>query len=111
MKIYFEDGVLTATQHLKLGCKRTVNASTGYSNNVDVLNKWKYEYPENDAIYTNSLAALSNHYCWNDELGIPELYIRSSKTNEFVRVDELTNRELRAEDDLLNLYLSGEFNS
>ena len=108
MKIYFEDGPLTAGQSLKLGCRYIVNAATGYSDNERTFDRIKEEEP-NVSVYTNSLVAIKNSYCWNDELQVPELYLRSSKTGEFVRVDTLTDRALRMPHHLLNLYTSGAF--
>lgn len=108
MKIYFEDGPLTATQSLKLGCDYIVNAATGYSDNEQTFKRIKDEEP-NASVYTNALGAISNYYCWNDELKVPELYLRSSKTGEFVRVDSLTDRAIRMPNHLLNLYFSGAF--
>lgn len=106
MKIYFEDGPLTATQSLKLGCRYIINAATGYSNNEKTLDRIKKEEPD-VSVYTNSLVAIKNSYCWNDKLQVPELYLRSSKTGEFVRVDQLNNVTLHMRHHLLNLYMSG----
>lgn len=106
MKIYFEDGVLTATQSLELGCRYIVNASTGYSDNEKTFDRIREEEP-NVSVYTNSLVAIKNSYCWNEELQVPELYLRSSKTGEFVRVDKITDRALHMRHHLLNLYMSG----
>lgn len=110
MKIYFEDGVLTATQSLQLGCDHIINASTGYSNNERVLDRIMKEKP-NASIYTNSVVPLidSAIYCWDDNAKVFELYIRDNKTNEFLRVDKLTNRELRFGHNLMKMYRSGEF--
>lgn len=108
MKIYFEDGVLTATQSLALGCDHIINAATGYSNNVSALDVIQNHNP-NASIYTNSLAALSNVYCWNRALGVPELYLRAGKDKTFTRVDALTDKELHECHNLMALYQNGGF--
>lgn len=108
MKVYFEDGVLTGTTHLKLGCRYAINASVGYSNNEQVFDRILKDEPD-VSVYTNSLVPLlySDIYCWNKDLGVFELYIR--KNDEFIRVDELTNRQLRFGHNLLRLWRAGEF--
>lgn len=108
MKVYFEDGVLIAGNSLKNGCRYIINAATGYSDNEKVLDRIMREEP-NVSVYTNSLVALKNLYCWNDELHIPELYLRSSKTGEFVRVDTLTDKEIRKPHNLMSMWINGAF--
>jgi hypothetical protein len=106
MKIYFEDGVLFASESLKHGCRYIVNAASGYSDNERVFDRIMRDEPD-VSVYTNSLVALKNSYCWNDDLQLPELYLRSSKTGEFVRVDELTGGKIAMRHHLLHLYMSG----
>lgn len=85
-----------------------IDASRGYSSCKNILNYAKLAYP-NDSIYTNSLAALSNEYCWNDELGVAELYLRDAITKKFVRVDMLTDKEIRKAHNLMNMYMNCAF--
>lgn len=108
MKIYFEDGVLTATQQLKLGSDYFINAANGYSANERALDRIKETVPD-AIVYTNSLVPLlySDIYCWDNEAKIFELYIRQG--DDFVRVDKLTNRELRFGHNLFRLWRAGEF--
>ena len=61
------------------------------------------------SVYTNSLVALKNSYCWNDELQVSELYLRSSKTGDFVRVGTLTDKEIRKPHNLMSMWINGAF--
>lgn len=107
MKIYFEDG------HLVLGryapdFNFVVDAEHGYSNNKKYLDFLQNTVPD-CSVYTNSLVALDNRYCWNDALRVPGLYLRAGEENEFKRVDELTDKELREGHNLLALFCNGGF--
>lgn len=107
MKIYFEDGYLVLGRHAP-DFNFVVDAQAGYSSNESYLN-FLHKYVPDCAIYTNSLVAISNSYCWNDELKVPELYLRAGENNEFKRVDELTDRELRCGHNLLALFRNNGF--
>lgn len=114
MKIYFEDGKLQDVALIKFetGCDFdfTVDAANGYSFCEDRFEITKRFHPE-CSIYTNSLMALDNRYVWNDQLGVPELYLRHKDTCVFTRIDKLTTRELRQGHNLMKMYMAGEFDS
>lgn len=111
MKIYFVDGPLT--EYIFFTSKEhhaCIDAGYGVSYCEDMLNLNK-EYETNICIYTNSILAWNNKYVWNEELGVPEIYVIDKHDNSrWHRIDELTNRTLREEHNLLKLYLAGEFN-
>ena len=90
MKIYFEDGELVQSGYF--ANYNRINAKYGVSANMvrlDVLRK-----TEPDAIvYTNSILAFSNEYAWNEELKVPEIYIRAGEHMIFTRIDKLTTRD------------------
>lgn len=109
MKIYFEDGAL-AFNLLEVDCDFRIDAANGHSFCEKRLRTAKERYP-NCAIYTNSLVALDNKFVWNDELKVPELYLRDRTTQKFVRVDELTDRELREGHALMKMYINGAFDN
>lgn len=109
MIIFFEDGRLRDCNLLPFDYEYEIDAKDGYSSNLEELNNIKEITTSSDIIYTNSLVALDNRYCWNAKLGVPELYIRAGANQEFVRVDKLTNKELREAHNLLKMYTNGEF--
>ena len=107
MKIYFEDGELRADFTLSPRPDFRIDASLGPSANEKSLNEILENNP-NAVVYTNSLIALSNRYCWDSRISTPELYIRGEKMS-FQRVDSLTEREIREAHNLLYMYLNGAF--
>lgn len=107
MKIYFEDNWLVPWTQMPV-TDAVLNAGAGISLNTRSFEDLLKHHPD-ATVYTNSFVALDNKYCWNAELGVPELYIRERPNGEFIRVDQLTNRELREGHNLLKMYCSGEF--
>ena len=103
MKIYFEDGELNREFKYDF----IVDAKYGYTQNDCMLYYIKEEFYDDVSVYTNSLVALSNLYAWNNELKVPEIYL--VRNNDFVRVDKLTNRELREGHNIRKMFMSGEF--
>ena len=108
MKIYFEDGPLYSRHSLKIGCDHIINAATGYSQNEEAFDRLFREKP-NCSVYTNSIVAMTKgqKYCWNKELETYELYLK--RGNEFVRIDELTDRQLRLAHNIYCMWLAGVF--
>ena len=108
MKIYFEDGNLVTSDYLPIDHCIVVNAGSGVNSNINVLNLIKENNP-NATVYTNSIFAFSNIYAWNEELKVPEIYIRAGEHMLFTRIDKLTTRELREGHNLAKMYVAGEF--
>ena len=108
MKIYFEDGVLQFSQTLPFEYEHRIDGQYGYSSNKNDLD-YLLNFKPSAIVYTNSLVALNSKYAWNTELGVPELYIRVGEHDLFMRIDKLTNRELKQAHNLEKLYISGEF--
>ena len=110
MKIYFEDGRLkkdVLNGAIPHRIDLMLDATNGYSYCTNYLLKMsKDNY--NAVVYTNEITALSNEYAWNEELEIPEVYIRN-KDGEFICIDDLTERKLREGHDIMRLYIGGEF--
>ena len=108
MKIYFEDGEIVSSGYLPIDRYIVVNAASGVSRNIAVLNDIKETEPD-AIVYTNSIFAFNNIYAWNEELKVPEIYIRAGEHMLFTRIDKLTDRELREGHNLAKMYISGEF--
>lgn len=108
MKIYFEDGQLHRPNSINFKYHYLVDARYGYTSNAALLNCIKNL--DNDvSVYTNSVVALNNDFAWNDVLKVPEIYL--VKEDEFIRIDKLTDRELREGHNIMKMYMSGEFNN
>lgn len=105
MKVYFADG--TMNKHLMKGIygKRAVVSSLHglFECKKDLEHYQEFGY----VVMTNSPLALDNKYVWNEELGVPELYLHSN--GKWVRVDKLTDRKLTQGHNLFKLYMAGEF--
>ena len=120
MKIYFEDGTLdnmlnlyNASAFEGSNVPYIIDAKNGYTVNeieLEGLLKMEEMHSMKITVYTNSLIALSNRYCWNSELNIPELYFRNIPMGNFIRVDELTDKEIRKSHNLMQMYMHGAFN-
>lgn len=107
MKIYFEDGILRSNNDLPVTPDHIVDASDDVSQNMDMLYSLRMHEPS-CTVYTNSILAFSNRYAWNEELQIPEIYIRK-ENRAFVNITHFTNRELKGGHNLAKMYISGEF--
>jgi hypothetical protein len=112
MKIYFEDGNLRGYTSQFTGIPEvvnfTLNACRGVTENIEVLEDIHEVHPD-FVIYTNSIFAFNNMYAWNEELKAPEIFIRAGESGQWVRIDKLTNRELRRAHNLAYMYVAGEF--
>jgi hypothetical protein len=108
MKIYFEDGELMHYSVLPIMPKYEVHADKGVTDNIELLDLILEKDPD-AVVYTNSIFAFNNMYAWNEELKAPEIFIRAGESGQWVRIDKLTNRELRRAHNLANMYVAGEF--
>lgn len=110
MIVYFEDGPITNNSvFLNNGEEALkVDAGMGYSHCRRKLRYIKDNYPFDTKVYTNSLDAFSNFWCWDDEKKMPMIYIKG-KNGEWRLINELTDRELRMMHNLEKLYVSGVF--
>lgn len=108
MKIYFEDGKLVDTKRLPVRPDFIINAADGVSENINSLDNLLMNNRD-CIIYTNSLLAFSNRYAWNENLRIPEIYIRDNEHGLFMNIVNFTNRELRECHNLAKMYVNVEF--
>ena len=112
MIIFFEDGPLVYPCPTSLWANGiepiNVDAGMGYRHCRNRLKYIDENYPFNTEVYTNSLDAFSNYWCWDEEKNIPMIYIKD-KNNNWKLINELTTRELRRGLALEKLYTNGEF--
>lgn len=108
MKIFFEDGKLLDKDLLGFDCQFYIEAGDGYSFCEGALEIVRENFPS-AVVYTNFLPALNNKYAWNDDLSVPEIYMRYEKDQKFYRIDKLTQRELRKAHNIMKLYMNFEF--
>jgi hypothetical protein len=108
MKIYFEDGDLLHDDCLPFEATFIVQANRGVTANIWTLDMLKEKRPCT-TVYTNSIFAFNNAYAWNEELKAPEIFIRAGERQWWVRIDKLTNRELKQGHNLAKMYVTGEF--
>ena len=114
LKIYFEDSRLYNTDTLSFEPDYVVDASLGvthslnYLNNLDELSRMRNK---DFILYTNSILALSNRYAWNEKTNSSEIYIRRWKDEDFININDLTNREIRYAHNIAKMYINGEFNN
>lgn len=110
MKIYFEDGELKHYSEIPFRVDSVIQASRGVTQNIELLTALMNWNP-NATIYTNSIFAFDNKYAWNDDVKAPEVFIRAGRNKEFIRIDKLTDKELRRPHNLAHMYVSGAFNT
>lgn len=110
MKIYFEDGELRHYTQIPFEVDLAVQANRGVTQNIEILDAFA-EHSYDATVYTNSIFAFNNMYAWNEELKVPEIYIRAGEHMVFTRIDKLTNRELRQGHNLAKMYVAGEFDN
>lgn len=114
MKIYFVDGYINEDikNMVDVECGKdnyiTLCEGQGYSSTENFINKIYYEW-EVENLLTNCIIALSTNYCWNEELNIPEIYLWRHNIKQFVRIDMLTEKELRRAHNIEKLYRTRVF--
>lgn len=64
---------------------------------------------DDDTVITNSVAALSTIYGWDNINNRPDIYIYNKNKKSFVNIIFLTERELQEGHNIFNLYRKGEF--
>ena len=90
------------------GYECTINAAYGYSRCKEILDSIIEDQPDT-VVLSNSLVALDNTYCWDEETNSCELYIYDKRKDEFVKAQDLTEREIKQGHNLEALYRNGAF--
>lgn len=109
MIVFFKDGSIT-NDSLFIDGKEVlkVDAGMGYSHCRKRLRYIQDNYPFDTEVFTNSLDAFSNFWCWDDKKNMPLIYVQN-EDGDWKFINELTNRELRIGHNLEKLYVNGEF--
>lgn len=110
MIVYFENGSITnEVLYSSTGEELIkVDAGMGYNHCRRRLRYIQDNYPFDTKVYTNSLDAFSNFWCWDYEKKMPMIYVRDAN-GKWNLISELTTRELRIGHNLEKLYVNGEF--
>lgn len=109
MIVYFEDGyIMNESIAIETGAFIKIDAAMGYSNCRRSLRYIKDNHPFDTKVYTNSLDAFSNFWCWDEEKKTPMIYIRDEH-GKWKLIQEMTDRELRVAHNLEKLYVNGVF--
>lgn len=85
-----------------------IDAGNGFTYCRKMLRWICNHLPFDTPVYTNSLDAFSNTWCWDDEKRIPMIYVRN-KNGEWTLISELTDKYLRRAHNLEKLYINGYF--
>lgn len=110
MIIYFEDGSITNESIYSVTGEELikVDAANGYTANYNRLVAIEKERDFDTKIYTNSLVALSNRWCWDERNKIPQLYIRN-KDGEWENATHFAYSNIRQVNNLAKMYVNGLF--
>lgn len=108
MKIYFENGELSPEIEFDFHVDYYCDATYGYSQNVFDLNMY-LNASKNAVVYTNSLAALSMKYAWNEEIQDFDIFMREHKGRPFKRISELYGGKIRISQNVRAMWMSGCF--
>ena len=106
MKIYFEDGEISNYTPLVDGI--IIDARYGFYDNYRRLKLIDDSKDSDAVVYTNSLVALDNDWCWNEKEHRPELYFRDI-AGVWKNCTELTDKEIRRAHNLEKMYIAGSF--
>ena len=115
LKIYFEDSKISYYfSSLPFEPDYVVDASNGVTSNLkylDSIEEMSRLRKKDFILYTNSILALSNKYAWNEKTNSSEIYIRRWKDEDFININDLTDREIRYAHNIAKMYINGEFDN
>ena len=110
MKILFYDGnIRWWTRTSSFSNYNKLCASWGYTANIKELNTYREKFGEDTVILTNSLVALDHKYGWNKKENHTDIYFYVKSKRDFVRCDELTDREIREGHNIMKMFMNGVF--
>ena len=109
MKILFYDGDFRQwCRPATIRYYHTIDAAHGPSDNIKQLELARLNYYD-CVIFTNSLVALDHRYGWNEKENHTDIYFYVKSKRDFVRCDELTDREIREGHNIMKMFMNGVF--
>lgn len=113
MRIFFYDGLLDAAPVPQCEHYELVDAKYGPDCNrirleCSLISSRNIEC-SNFAIVTNSILALDHAYGWNHSENHTDIYLYVVPLKDYVRIDKLTEKELREGHNIAKMYLAGIF--
>ena len=117
MKVYFYDGILKEAP--VMGCLPEeadaqtfhVDARYGPKENREKLGALANLEQHGSPVYvlTNSLLALSHTYGWDEEENHTNIYLWVEDLDKYVRIDDLTDKDIRQAHNIEKMYIAGAF--
>lgn len=89
-------------------CILLIDAAHGPSDNAKQL-EWACLNYCDCILLTNSLVTLDHKYGWNNEENHTDIYFYVESKHDFVRCDELTEREVRRGHNIMKMFMNGAF--
>lgn len=110
MKILFYDGdIRWWSRPTSFSNYNRLDASWGYTDNIKTLDLYMEKLGEDTIVLTNSLVALDHRYGWNEKENHTDIYFYVESKHDFVRCDELTEREVRRGHNIMKMFMNGAF--
>ena len=110
MKILFYDGdIRWWSRPTSFSDYNKLNALGGYTNNIEELDAYMEKLGKDTTILTNSIVALDHRYGWNEKENHTDIYFYVESKHDFVRCDELTEKEIRKEHNIMKMFMNGVF--
>ena len=114
MKILFYDGDLYWWASPRALPTRFFNynrlsAAWGYTNVIKTIDLYRERLGEDTVILTNSIVALDHKYGWNEKEHHTDIYFYVKAKHDFVRCDELTEKEIRKGHNIMKMFMNGVF--
>ena len=88
---------------------RVVDARSGPGRAEEALSDIAASEDPKCVVVTNSLVALDNDYCWNEETNSCDLYLFNLDIGGFIKAERLTDKEIRRAHNLEKMYRAGAF--
>lgn len=115
MKILFYDGyldenIVNVETFIKYRIFVVINAAMGPRKAQKYFQEHSEQYPD-AVVLTNSLISLTHDFGWNKAENRTDIYFWSESKRDFVSADELTNKEIRKESNILHMFMSGVFHA